>query len=159
MSQVFPGLFLKFVFNMFIYTHLLSILNFCSGSIVSFLKEDFLHLAILKVVELSHRILCPLYKIHQHRVWAFTLQKSMLEGSCGHTDETNIRNKKEEEKEETRKSLLLGYLHFECFQLWSSLCFILYFAFSFSACLGKALHVHIAVKQFIFVHLHKCQVS
>lgn len=86
MSQVclcVLGLPLKVAFNMFIYTHLLSILDFCSGSIVSFLKEDLLHLAILKVVQLSHRILCPLYKIHQHRVWAFTLQKSMLEGSWG----------------------------------------------------------------------------
>lgn len=67
------------VFNMQISTHLFSILDFCCGSIVRFLKQDLLHLSVLQVVQLSYSILCPLYEIHQYGVWTFTLQKRMLE--------------------------------------------------------------------------------
>ena len=60
-------------------TDLVPILDLCCGSVVGFLKEDLLHFAVLQIVQLSHRILGPLDKIHQHRVWTLTLQKRMLD--------------------------------------------------------------------------------
>ncbi len=70
----------EFDINIQTFTDLVSILDFCCGSIVGLLKKDFLHLPVLQVVQLSDCILGPLDKVHQHRIWAFTLQKCMLEG-------------------------------------------------------------------------------
>jgi len=62
-----------------ILAHLISILCFCGGPVMSLLKEDLLHLAVLQVIQLSHGILGSLNKIHQHGIRTFTLQKCMLE--------------------------------------------------------------------------------
>lgn len=69
-----------FIFNKETSAHLISILDFSGGPVVSLLKEDLLHLAVLQVIQLSHRILSSLNKIHQHRIRTFTLQKRMLDG-------------------------------------------------------------------------------
>lgn len=59
-------------------TNLLFILCLSCGAVMSFLKQDLLHFAILKIVQLPHGIFRPIDEINQHRLWSFALDKCVL---------------------------------------------------------------------------------
>lgn len=59
-------------------TDLLFILCLGCRAVMSFLKQDLLHFAILKIVQLPHGIFRPIDEVDQHRLWPFALDKSVL---------------------------------------------------------------------------------
>lgn len=64
-------------------THLLFILCLSGRAVMSFLKQELLHFAILKIVQLPHGIFRPIDEINQHRLWSFALDKCVLREGRG----------------------------------------------------------------------------
>lgn len=59
-------------------TDLLFILCLSCRPVMSFLKQDLLHFAILKIVQLPHGVFSPIDEINQNRFWSFALDECVL---------------------------------------------------------------------------------
>lgn len=64
-------------------TDLLFVLCLSCRAVMSFLKQDLLHFAILKIVQLPHGIFRPIDEIDQHRLWSLALDKRVLREGRG----------------------------------------------------------------------------
>lgn len=67
-------------------TDLLFILCLRRRAVVSFLKQDLLHFAILEIVQLPHGVFRPIDEIDQHRLWSLALDKSVLREGHGNDE-------------------------------------------------------------------------